>query len=154
MPGLWTSSPEETQGQGQTPAGICGGAHRGQPAGEAHLSLSVSVFIEALSLPQGLSWERTRPPCRRPGFDPRVGKISGKGHGNPLQYSWAPLVAQMVKNLLQCRRPGFSPWVGKIPWRRAWQPTPVFLPRESPWTEESGRLQTMGSQKSWTRLSD
>ena len=24
----------------------------------------------------------------------------------------------------------FSFWVGKIPWRRAWQPTPVFLPRE------------------------
>ena len=22
-------------------------------------------------------------------------------------------------------------WVGKIPWRRAWQPTPVFLPGES-----------------------
>ena len=21
----------------------------------------------------------------------------------------------------------FDPWVGKIPWRRAWQPTPVFL---------------------------
>jgi len=29
----------------------------------------------------------------------------------------------------QCRRCGFSPWVGKIPWRRAWKPTPVFLPR-------------------------
>ena len=26
--------------------------------------------------------------------------------------------------------------VGKIPWRREWHPTPVFLPRESPWTEE------------------
>jgi len=26
---------------------------------------------------------------------------------------------------------GFHPWVGKIPWRRAWQPTPVFLPGES-----------------------
>ena len=25
-------------------------------------------------------------------------------------------------------RRGFSPWVGKIPWRRAWQPPPVFLP--------------------------
>ena len=25
----------------------------------------------------------------------------------------------------------FYPWAGKIPWRRAWQPTPVFLPRES-----------------------
>ena len=24
----------------------------------------------------------------------------------------------------------FNPWVGKIPWRRARQPTPVFLPRE------------------------
>ena len=24
----------------------------------------------------------------------------------------------------------FSPWNGKIPWRRAWQPTPIFLPRE------------------------
>ena len=28
-------------------------------------------------------------------------------------------------------RPGFNPWVGKVPWRRAWQPTPVFLPGES-----------------------
>ena len=24
----------------------------------------------------------------------------------------------------------FNPWVRKIPWRRAWQPTPVFLPGE------------------------
>ena len=34
----------------------------------------------------------------------------------------------------QCRRQkilGFSPWVGKIPCKRAWQPTPVFLPGES-----------------------
>ena len=34
----------------------------------------------------------------------------------------------------QCRRHKrccFIPWVRKIPWRRAWQPTPVFLPRES-----------------------
>ena len=25
-----------------------------------------------------------------------------------------------------------------------WQPTPVFLPGEFPWTEEPGRLQLMG----------
>ena len=25
----------------------------------------------------------------------------------------------------------FYPWVRKIPWRRAWQPTPVFLPGEA-----------------------
>ena len=30
----------------------------------------------------------------------------------------------------KCKRPGFEPWVGKIPWRRAQQPTPVFLSRE------------------------
>ena len=25
----------------------------------------------------------------------------------------------------------FDSWVGKIPWRRVWQPNPVFLPGES-----------------------
>ena len=28
-------------------------------------------------------------------------------------------------------RHGFDPWVRKIPWKRAWQPAPVFLPGES-----------------------
>ena len=28
----------------------------------------------------------------------------------------------------RCKRQGFSFWVRKIPWRRKWQPTPVFLP--------------------------
>ena len=41
----------------------------------------------------------------------------------------------MVKDWpCQCRRQkrcSFDPWVGKIPWRKAWQPTPVFLPGES-----------------------
>ena len=31
----------------------------------------------------------------------------------------------------RCKRHGFNPWLRKIPWRRAWQPTPVFLPGES-----------------------
>ena len=38
------------------------------------------------------------------------------------------------------KRWGFDPWVGKIPWRRARQRTSVFLPGESPWTEEPGGL--------------
>ena len=32
------------------------------------------------------------------------------------------------KRLKRCR---FDPWVQKLPWRRAWQPSPVFLPGES-----------------------
>ena len=31
----------------------------------------------------------------------------------------------------QCRRCGFISWLEKIPWRRKWQPTPVFLPGKS-----------------------
>ena len=41
------------------------------------------------------------------------------------------LVVPTVRTHLQCRRPEFDPWVGKILWRRAWQPTPVFLLGES-----------------------
>ena len=38
----------------------------------------------------------------------------------------------MVENLpAKCRRHRFDPWVEKIPWRRKWQPTPVFLPGKS-----------------------
>ena len=39
---------------------------------------------------------------------------------------------------------GSIPGLGRFLWKRAWQPTPVFLPRESPWIEEPGRLQSMG----------
>ena len=43
----------------------------------------------------------------------------------------APLVAQMVKSLPAMQKTQFNPWVRKILWRRAWQPTPVFLPGKS-----------------------
>ena len=50
----------------------------------------------------------------------------------------------------QCRRHkrlrSYS-WVMKIPWRRKWQPTPVLLPGEFPWTEKPGRLQSIGLQR-------
>ena len=36
-----------------------------------------------------------------------------------------------MKVCVQSGRPGFDPWVGKIPWRRKWQPTPLFLPGKS-----------------------
>ena len=51
----------------------------------------------------------------------------------------------------QCRsrRRRFNPWVRRISWRiswrRAWPLTPVLWPGESPWTEEPGGLQAMGS---------
>ena len=78
-----------------------------------------------------------------PGSITRSGRSLGAAVGYPLQYSWASLVAQMVKNLPTV----LETWVEKIPWRRESQPTPVFLPGESPWTEEPGGLQSMGSQR-------
>ena len=35
----------------------------------------------------------------------------------------------------------------KDPLKEGMEPTPVFLPGESPWAEESGGLQSRGSQK-------
>ena len=75
------------------------------------------------------------------GSIPGLERSPGRGQGNPLQYSLGTsLVAQMVKNLPAVQ----ETWVQSVgqedPWRRAWQPTPVFLPGESPWTEEPGGL--------------
>ena len=73
----------------------------------------------------------------------------------------------------RCKRGWFSPWVRKIPWRRKWQPTPVFLPAEShgqwslggycPWgIKESDRIEVTQHactiwwnhpQPSWERTS-
>ena len=56
----------------------------------------------------------------------------------------------MVKNLPSnagdIMRHGFDPWVGKTFWRRAWQPTPVFLLEESI-DRGAGGLQFMESQR-------
>ena len=38
--------------------------------------------------------------------------------------------SSVVKNLPAIQET-FNPWVGKIPWRRKWQLTPVFLPKNS-----------------------
>ena len=53
----------------------------------------------------------------------------------------ASQVTLVVKNLPanagDTREAKFDPWVGKIPWRRAWQPTPVFLPENFYGQEEA-----------------
>ena len=54
----------------------------------------------------------------------------------------------------QCRHHGFNLWVETVPWRRKLATIPVLLPGKSPWTEESGRLQSMGSQKNQIQLSN
>ena len=74
----------------------------------------------------------------------------GRSHGDGGQKAGQGLKLEILEHWLECvgfpggtggkehtcqcrrwKRRGFDPWVGKIPWRRAWQPTLVFLPGES-----------------------
>ena len=48
-----------------------------------------------------------------PGLIPKLGRSAGKWIGYPLQYSWASLVAQLVKNLPAMR----ETWVGSLGWQ-------------------------------------
>ena len=61
----------------------------------------------------------------------------------------------MVKNpsACQCRRHGFDPCVGKVPWRRKWQPDPVFL-LEKPHGQKSLGLQSIVLQRVGHHLSN
>ena len=59
----------------------------------------------------------------------------------------ASLVAQLVKNPPAMQETLIRSLSWEDPWRKAWQPIPVFLPRESPWTEEPGGLQSVGLQR-------
>ena len=43
----------------------------------------------------------------------------------------------------RCKSRGFNPRIGKIPWRRAWQPTPVFL------LEKSNRQRKLSGYHTW-----
>ena len=71
-----------------------------------------------------------------PSSIPGLGQSPEEGTGYPLQYSKGSLGAQTVKNPLVMWETWVLSLFGKIPWRRAWQPTRVFLPAESPWTED------------------
>ena len=57
------------------------------------------------------------------------------------------VVALTVKNLPAMRETWVQSLGQEDPWRRAWQPTPVLLPGESPWTEELGGLNSMVLQR-------
>ena len=71
------------------------------------------------------------------------------------------------ESVCQCRRRKrcrFDPWVGKIPWRRAWQPNPVLLPREfdgqrslevcSPWDCKALNMTEVTKQQQQTLFKD
>ena len=77
--------------------------------------------------------------------DPGSGRSPGGGY--PLQYSWTSLVAQMIKYPLAMQ----ETWVQSLGWEDPLEEGIAthssILAWRIPWTEESGRLQSMGSQR-------
>ena len=65
---------------------------------------------------------------------------------------WLPCWLSGKEPTCHCRRLGFNPWVGKIPWRRAWKPTPVFLPGKSHEQRNLMSYSPWGLKKSQTHL--
>ena len=103
------------------------------PMHESEKSKRSRSVVSDSSQPHGLQPTRLLCPWDSPG------KSTGVGCHHLLHSN----VELVVKNLpggtsdkepacqfRRCKRCRFNPWVKKIPWRRAWQPTPVFLPRE------------------------
>ena len=65
-----------------------------------------------------------------PSLIPGLGRSPAEGKGYPLHYSWASLVAQLVKNLPAM----WETWVRSLGWEDPLEkgrlPTPVFWPGE------------------------
>ena len=78
---------------------------------------------------------------------PGSGRCSGEGIGYPLQYSWASLVAQMIKNLPAM----WETWVWTLaredPQEEGTATHSSLLAWRIPWTEEPGGLQSMELQR-------
>ena len=90
-----------------------------------------------------VQWLRLCFHCKGHGFNPWSGnKIS--------QTSQVALVAKNPHaNAGDVKRCKFDLWVGKILWRKAWQPTPIFLPGES-----HGQGNLVGCRVQWVAESD
>ena len=143
----------------------CFGAHRGELSPRSCTGTSEKPLLTLLLLPLSRAQMfriREHPQCnvRAPGTpDPArclqhnsipISSPSPCHYCFQLLSTLSPGEASGKEPACQSRRAkrcAFNPWVGKIPWRRPWQPTPVFLPGKFPWTEESGRLQSTGSQR-------
>ena len=102
-------------------------------------------FASLLFLAQ---WVKNPPAIAEdPGSISGSGRSAGEGMGYPLQYSWASLVAQVIKNPPAT----WETWVRSLgqedPLEKGMATQSNLLAWRTPWTEEPGRLQSLGSQR-------
>ena len=82
-----------------------------------------------------------------PGSIHGSGRSPGEGIGYPLLYSWASLVAQLVKNPPAMWETWVRPLGWKNPLEEGMATHSSILAWRIPWTKESGELQSAGSQR-------
>ena len=78
---------------------------------------------------------------------PEWGRSPRGGHGNPLQYSWASLVAQMVKNPPAMQETWVRSLGGEDPLQEGMATHSSILAWRIPWIEDPSGLRSMGSQR-------
>ena len=75
-----------------------------------------------------------------PGWIPGLGRSAGEGIGYPLQYSWASLVAQLVKNLPAV----WETWVRFLGWKDPLEKGKAthssILASRTPWTRRESDM--------------
>ena len=119
--------------------------------------MSNHVLNTSLGFPGSSSGKEPGCNAEDPSLIPRSGRCPGEVIGYPLQYSWASLVAQVVKNLLVMQKA----WVRSLGREHPLEGMAThssILAWRIPWTEDTGRLpwdhrESMGSQGQ-TQLSD
>ena len=99
------------------------------------------LYLAFASLVAQLVNKKIKKKCRRPWFDSWVRRFPWRSGRLPtpvfLNFPGGSDGKESIHNVGDLRS---IPGLGRFPPRRAWQPTPIFLPRESPWTEEPGGL--------------
>ena len=104
-----------------------------------YISWTINHYsIDNLGFPDSSVGKESTRNAGDPGSIPGLERSTVEGIGYPLQYSWASLVAQLVKNLLAMQETWVQSRGWEDPWRRERLPTPVFWPGEfhglySPW---------------------
>ena len=68
-------------------------------SGKLLFNISIEHYIKILGFPGSSAGKKSACNARDPGSIPRSGRFTGEGTGYSPQYSWASLVAQLVKNL-------------------------------------------------------
>jgi len=118
--------------------------------------------------PQMLTWAGVREPSFHSGHGTCILRQAEWGGGVCCEWPWGRVLPHWLgwvgrfelqfspgssdgkRICLHCRRPRFDSWVRKIPWRREWQPTPVFLPGESHGQRGLAGYSPCGRRESYT----